>query len=235
MSEQIYTENPELYDAIQSEWDYDRDVQFVCEAVERHGIAGDRMLEVGCGTGEHTLRFLDRGFNVTAVDRYDGMLDVAREKCDADIRPMTLPAVTVQESFDLIVALRGVVNHLDSEDLETALARLVSRLDDGILVFDNAPLPAEGNEPALDVGTAPRGRYARVVQMCPTGGDRLQWNSVVFLEDGDCFRNSRTVTPFNDETIRDTLTSLTLTVDTHDGFGPTDDRTVFVAKTDSTT
>lgn len=230
MSERIYTEYPGLYDAIQSEWDYDRDVRFVCEALERREVTGDRLLEVGCGTGEHTRRFVARGFDVTAVDRYDGMIEAARQKCKADFGQMTLPSVTVDGAFDVIVALRGVVNHLAPEDLEAALANLGARLaDEGVLVFDNSPLPADGNQPALAVGRTDRGKYARVVQMCPTGGKRLQWNSVVFLPDGGCVLNSREVTPFDDGTIRNVLTSLSLSVEAHDGFGPDDDRTVFVA------
>ncbi|HKL30607.1 MAG TPA: class I SAM-dependent methyltransferase, partial [Natrialbaceae archaeon] len=82
MPERLYSEYPALYDAIQSSWDYDRDVAFVEAARERHDVAGDRLLEIGCGTGEHTKRFADAGDDVTAIDPFEGMLSLAREKCD---------------------------------------------------------------------------------------------------------------------------------------------------------
>ena len=229
MSEHLYADHPELYDAIQSEWDYDRDVEFVLDALDRHGATGDRLLEAGCGTGEHTRRFVDRGFDVTAVDRYEGMLSVARRKCDAEFQRATLPDLPVAGRFDAVVAIRGVVNHLPPDDLLPSLHALGSRLaDGGVLVFDNSSLPPEGNRPALDAATTAHGRYARVVQLRPDGEGRLDWNAVTFT-DGDCFVNSRKMTPFEDDRIATALDRVGLSVRTHDGFGPDDDRTVFVA------
>lgn len=233
MTERVYTEHPELYDAIQSEWEYDRDVSFVLAAMERHGVAGDRLLEIGCGTGEHTWRFVEEGFDVTAVDGYEGMLDRARGKCDATFRQATLPDLPDVGEFDVVVALRGVINHLPPNDLEPSMDAIRERLTDGgLAVFDNSRLPADGNEPALDVGETPHGSYGRIVQMCPRPDGRLDWQSIVFLPDaGEFFVNSREMTPFDDRTLRESLAGRGLTVETHDGFGPDDRRTVFVVTT----
>lgn len=228
MRERLYTENPALYDAIQTEWDYERDVRFVLEVAERHGGDPGSLLEVGCGTGEHTRRFLADGLDVTAVDRYRGVLGIARGKCDARFLQGALPALPVTGSFDVVVALRGVVNHLPPSVLASAVEALAARLGDGgVVVFDNSPLPANGNEPALDTGTTEAGRYARVVRMRPRDDGRLDWNSVVFTGE-DCFVTSRPMTPFEDGRLAAALEACGLAVETHDGFGPGDDRTVFV-------
>lgn len=231
MTERIYTAYPELYDAIQSEWPYDRDVSFVLAAMERHGVGGTRLLEIGCGTGEHTRRLVDEGFEVTAIDRYDGMLDRARTKCDASFHQVALPSLPEDGTYDAIVALRGVINHLPPDDLGPSLRAIADRLaDDGLLVFDNASLPPEGNHPALDVDDTEYGRYGRIAQMCPRSDDRLDWRSILVLpETGDVFVNSRPMTPFEDGTIADSLRECGLTVETHNGFDADDPRTVFVA------
>jgi ubiquinone/menaquinone biosynthesis C-methylase UbiE len=78
MRDRLYTEYPGLYDAIQSWWDYDRDVAFAEAALERHDVAGDRLLEIGCGTGEHAKRFVEAGYDVTAIDPAAGMLSLER-------------------------------------------------------------------------------------------------------------------------------------------------------------
>lgn len=230
MAERLYTEHPELYDAIQSEWDYDRDIAFVRSATDADPTAA-ALLEVGCGTGEHTHRFVDAGFDVTAVDPEEGMLSRAREKCDAaDVRPGALPDIAVDGEFDVVVAIRGVINHLSPDALGPSLEGLTDHLaDGGVLVFDNAPLPPGGNDPGYHADDTEHGRYVRVAQMQPRSDDRLDWVSVTVTGD-TVVTNSRPMTPFADEEVAAELTDLGLTVETHDGYGPDDRRTVFVAR-----
>lgn len=230
MTESLYEDRPSLYDAIQSEWDYDRDVAFLERVLDDRGIAGRRILEVGCGTGEHTRRFVDANFDVTAVDLAGNMLAVAREKCDARFVVTGLPELAVDGEFDAVVALRGVVNHLPPDDLDASLSALAARLaPGGVLVFDNSPLPPDGNEVAYDAGTTGHGRYVRVAQMQPRADDRLNWVLVVFGPDGELVTDCVPMTPIPDDRIASKLADCGLTVETHDGFGPDDDRTVFVA------
>lgn len=229
MPEQLYTEYPELYDAVQSGWDYDRDVQFLREALACHDVDGDRLLEVGCGTGEHTKRLAESGFDVTAVDKHEGMIDIARAKCDADFRQLALPDLPAGE-YDVVVAIRGVVNHLPPDALESALSAIETSLaDDGLVVFDNSPLPKKGNELALDDGTDSDPAYVRVARHVPRDDGRLEWQSVVCSGE-TCFVNTRAMTPFDDERIATALSEQGLTVNTHPGYGPEDDRTVFLAR-----
>ncbi|RLM67519.1 class I SAM-dependent methyltransferase [Halorubrum sp. Atlit-8R] len=242
MPDGLYDERPRLYDAIQSEWDYDRDVAFVRDALADRGVDPDRLLEVGCGTGEHTRRLAAGGLNVTAIDVHEGMLGVAREKCadlDGDggveFRRTGLPDPDLGGAapFDAAVAIRGVVNHLAPADLDPALAALRDRLrPGGALVFDNSPLPPEGNRPGLDVGRGADGavEYVRVAHHVATGDGRLDWRAVTFTPDGDPFVDARRMTPFADERIADALAAAGFDeVDTVDGYGPADDRSVFVA------
>ncbi len=231
MVERLYAEYPKLYDAIQSGWDYDRDVSFVSEVLENRGQNGRHLLEVGCGTGEHTRRFVESGFEVTAVDPSDGMLSLAREKTTAELRRGSLPTLNIDGEFDAIVALRGVINHLPPEELAPSLEAFDDHLaEGGVLVFDNSPLPREGNHPALDIGTTDEGQYARIVQMNPTSNGRLSWDSVVFTPDGEFFIDSREMTPFDDLTVAAALSGLGFAVEAVDGYGPDDYRTVFVAE-----
>ena len=230
MPERLYTDHPELYDAIQSEWDYDRDVAFVTDVLDRFDVDGVRLLEIGCGTGEHTRRFAAEDFDVTAIDKYDGMLDVAREKCEVDFRTEALPDLTVDGEFDAIVMIRGVVNHLSPDDLQPAIDAIETRLaPNGVVVFDNSPLPPDGNHPALAVGTTEEGDYARISQHVACDG-RLDWRSMTVTPAGEFFVDSRKMTPFEDATIAEKLREAGLAVETVDGYGPDDDRTVFVAR-----
>lgn len=230
MIENLYDAYPELYDAIQAEWEYDRDLSFVESRTESTDRTLETVLEIGCGTGEHTRRFVAEGFDVTGVDPHAGMLDRARSKCDATFLQGGLPDLPVDDQFDVVVAIRGVINHIAPSELAFSLQSMVDALaEGGILVFDSSPLPPEGNHPALDVGETEYGEYARIAQMKPAG-DRLDWVSMTFGPDGTFFVDKRKMTPFSDDVVEIALSELGFAVETYDGFGPEDHRTVFVCK-----
>lgn len=229
--EQLYSEYPALYDAIQADWNYDRDVSFVLDLLEGQDPETCRLLDVGCGTGQHTRRFVDRGFDVTAIDPNDGMLQRARETVDARYFNAGIPGIPDVGRFDVVVAIRGVINHIPPENLEAAVADVARHLaPEGIFVFDNSPLPADGNQPAIDVGHVENGSYGRIVQMNPRGDNRLQWDQLVVTPDGDVFVDSCAMTPFDDIEIAAALAKNGLEFEYFDGFGPNDSRTVFACR-----
>jgi len=43
-------------------------------------VRGERVLDIGCGTGRHLLMFLERGLDITGLDASPHMLDIARKK-----------------------------------------------------------------------------------------------------------------------------------------------------------
>lgn len=104
------------------------------------GLRGDRLLDVGCGTGKSFIPMIDRGWRVTACDISPAMVELAKAKIGdqvelsvADMRE--LPALG---EFDLVWALDDAVNYLLSlEELEAALSGMRRNLaPTGVLVFD---------------------------------------------------------------------------------------------------
>lgn len=230
MGEQLYTAYPARYDDIQSDYDYDRDIEVIESALADRGLEDGSILEIGCGTGEHTRRLEAAGFDVTAVDKYEGMLEVAAEKCDARLVHASLPALEVAGTFDAVVAIRGVINHLEPAELQPAIAAIADHLEaGGVAIFDNSDLPPDGNAVGLDIGTTDEGEYARLAQHVALGDRELEWRSVMFLPDGDFFTNTRRLTAFRDETVAAALDEYGFTGELLDGFDSQDRRTVFVA------
>ena len=68
------------YDRIYWSKDYSGEVDFLVRLFDRSGVTGKNLLEVGCGTGNHTKLLVARGYRVTAVDISDDVLRVARGK-----------------------------------------------------------------------------------------------------------------------------------------------------------
>lgn len=87
----------------------ERDIDFIVAAL---GLQqNDRLLEVGCGWGRHTLILHERGFhNLTSVDIAPAMLAIARERaaatnCAADLRECDFRDLSAEAPFDAILSL----------------------------------------------------------------------------------------------------------------------------------
>jgi len=234
VSEALYAEHPDVYDALYADKGYDREVAFVCEQFDERGNGGDRALVVGCGTGEHSKRLRDRGFDVTGVDRYEAMVERARSKSDADFRVGRLPDLPVDGAFDLVFVPFTVVNHLSPDDFAPGLRALGDALaDDGLLVFDvMGDRPEEPTPMQLYTSDRPEGTYARLVQKRPTDGRRYRWDSLVFTPDGEFFADVHELTDFDRAVVVGALEVLGLDVETFGWYGDVDesetDMTVFV-------
>ena len=129
-----------LYDDFTAHHDYELWLGNLMPKLARHGIAGRRLLDIGCGTGKSFIPMLRRGWEVTACDISPAMVELARAKAGgaarlsvADMRE--LPAFG---EFDLVWALDDAVNYLLSgEELERALRGMRANLaPDGLLMFD---------------------------------------------------------------------------------------------------
>jgi len=80
-------------------------------------VDGLDVLDLGCGTGRHSLHLAKNGANVTALDFSEGMLDTARRKMGADgvafkSHDLSEPLLFPDGSFDLVVS-GLVLEHLN--------------------------------------------------------------------------------------------------------------------------
>jgi ubiquinone/menaquinone biosynthesis C-methylase UbiE len=135
------------YDAYASAYDdfnhgymYERWTARLLGKAEEAGVEGDRLLDVGCGTGLSFIPMLDRGWRVTACDISPEMLELARTKVGDGATLLTADMRELPDlgEFDLIWAVNDAINYLlSAEELEAALAGMRRSLaPDGIVLFD---------------------------------------------------------------------------------------------------
>ena len=96
-------------------------------------VAGLEVLDLGCGTGRHSLWLAARGASVTAVDFSGGMLAEARRKPGSDavrflVHDLHEPLPFAPASFDRVVS-GLVLEHLDDMGGFFREARRVLKLD----------------------------------------------------------------------------------------------------------
>ncbi|MGE5282518.1 MAG: class I SAM-dependent methyltransferase [Chloroflexota bacterium] len=139
-AERTYEAMAPVYDDFTAHHEYDLWTADLLEILERHGLSGRRLLDVGCGTGKSFLEMLPRGWQVTACDLSPAMVAIAREKAgDAvDLSVADMRELPVFGEFDLVWALDDAVNYLlDGDELRAALAGMRANLaPGGLLLFD---------------------------------------------------------------------------------------------------
>lgn len=108
---------------------------------------GDRMLEVGCGTGEATEAFAGRGLSIVAVERSEPMARLAQRRLapfpHVDVRVADLEEVRLEQRFSALL-IATAYHWLDPETrAERCAAELVA---EGalILLWHTHPPPYTG-------------------------------------------------------------------------------------------
>ena len=96
---------------------------------------GGNILDLGCGSGRDSLCFLQKGFQVTAVDgseelaKFAGEL-IGQEVVVADFKDLVLP----KASFDAIWASASLL-HVHSEALPGILAKVIDLAKPGAIFY----------------------------------------------------------------------------------------------------
>lgn len=139
-AQRTYEAMAPVYDAFTGHYESEAWIADLVKALKRRGLTGNRLLDVGCGTGASFLPMLAEGWEVTGCDISAAMLELAREKAGDAVR-LTLAdmlELPVFGEFDLVWSLDDAVNYLLSpKELERALAGMRANLaPTGLLLFD---------------------------------------------------------------------------------------------------
>ena len=134
----------DVYDELVSWAPYGRWVEDLESRLRGYGLEpGARLLDAACGTGLSTLPWLEKGYRVTAVDRSERALELAREKVgDADypveFYRRDLRELDLEGPFDAAVCMHSGLDYiLEEDELRRALAELRRVLrQGGLLSFD---------------------------------------------------------------------------------------------------
>lgn len=124
--------------------DFHDDAAFYERLVEIHG---NRVLELGVGTGRIAVPLARAGAKVTGVDHSEGMLRLARgraEGLDVSFVEGDVREVRLRKRFDLVIAPLGTLQHMETPaDFVAAVETMAHHLAaGGVAVIDvESPVP----------------------------------------------------------------------------------------------
>ena len=95
---------------------------------------GGRILDAGCGSGRDVRAFLDRGYEVSAIDASPRLAELASIYCGLSVQVLRLQDVRWQSSFDGIWACASLL-HVPVLELPGVLIRIADALRAGGVLY----------------------------------------------------------------------------------------------------
>jgi SAM-dependent methyltransferase len=119
----FYSRLSRYYDQMYAHIDYEGAAARLHEIIQKYKQSdGNRLLDVGCGTGTHIKHLSDR-YQAMGFDVSEEMLAVAQEKCpDINFVQGNIISMELNQVFDVIICLFGSITYLTTkEELQLAI------------------------------------------------------------------------------------------------------------------
>lgn len=139
-----YSDFAYYYDLLNYDADYDVLFDHVLATLKSRDIPKGILADLGCGTGELTLRLAAAGYDMIAIDSSPDMLSCLSEKLlEKEMRNEVLLLCQPLELLDLYGTINAAVstfdtlNHIQPKDVEEVLRRVSLFMEPGgVFIFD---------------------------------------------------------------------------------------------------
>jgi SAM-dependent methyltransferase len=142
-----FERSAEFYDDLYEGKDYAAEADYVDALIQRYLPGAQSLLDLGCGTGRHAIKFTEKGYGVVGVDRSAEMIAKARDHRE-QLSPHLRERLTLEHGdirdfrlgrqFDAVVALFHVISYqISNDDVLAAFTTAKAHLrENGLFIFD---------------------------------------------------------------------------------------------------
>lgn len=135
----MYNQLAKYTDLLYGDKDYKKETEFIIRRIKENKISGKVLIDVACGSGNHSKLLQNEGYQIYGVDLNKGMLNLAKKNIphiklyEQDMRKLKLPIKS-----DIIICMFNSINYnMGYEQLKKTLKRFYDQLNnDGIVIFD---------------------------------------------------------------------------------------------------
>jgi len=152
----VFEKYAHYYDLYYAGKAYDRECDFIEASFVRFGQRPRTILDLACGTGNHGVRLVTRGYQLCGVDLSAAMLSQYRRKLEAqkssvELHQQDLRRLDLGQQFDAAICMFDAIDYLpDNADLVTFLERVHAHVrPGGLFLFDfwHAAAILRGHDP----------------------------------------------------------------------------------------
>lgn len=137
--ENMYDSLAKYTDAFYAAEDYKSDIDFIIQQAKKYKISGKTVIDVACGSGNHSKLLSKQGFKVYGVDLNKGMLNLAKKNVpkitlyQQDLRKLELPI-----NADILICMFNSINYCYGyKEMESTFKRFYDHLNEkGLIVFN---------------------------------------------------------------------------------------------------
>lgn len=156
----IFHEYAYCYDKFYTDAKWEAEVNYVDSVIKEYKPDTKKILDFGCGSGNHGIPLSKLGYKVTGVDISKVMVDMGnKRKKEANIKFIQgdMREIDLDKKFDTVVSLFNVISYMKNYDnLIKVLNNAKKHLKkDGLFIFDTWYGPAVLN-------TMPEDRYRKI-------------------------------------------------------------------------
>lgn len=146
----IYGKYGEYYDLIYGMKNYDGECESLISYFKKFSKDEIKsILDVGCGTGEHSICFAEKGYDVVGIDLSDVMINQAKRKVKGRSLPVEffvqdMRKFSLKKKFDAVICLFGTFGYCTKDNnIKAALEKVRGHLKpQGLFIFDFWPVHA---------------------------------------------------------------------------------------------
>lgn len=143
----VFDQYSEYYDLLYKDKDYNSEIDFIVNIIEKTHPKASTILDIGCGTGIHANLLASKGFHVLGVDFSEEMINLANEKIRTEYKDNAsrltfikgdLRSFQHETKFDIVLSLFHVFSYLNTNaDVAAGFNTVNTNLkEDGLFVFD---------------------------------------------------------------------------------------------------
>jgi SAM-dependent methyltransferase len=125
------------YDALYADKNYADECALIDSLIKKRGT-GQTIVDLGCGTGNHSVALAQMGYSLVGVDCSESMLAQARAKAALDFRLGDIRTIDLGKQFDCVLLLFAVLGYqLEDRDVRATLENVHRHLrPGGLFMFD---------------------------------------------------------------------------------------------------
>ena len=146
--ENIYTGFAYYYDDFMDDIPYDEWAEKITGILKSEGINDGIVCELGCGTGEMTVRLSDAGYDMIGIDISEDMLALARDKMYESGREGILYLLQDMRKLELFGTVKAFVSVCDSMNYIVSDEDMLEILKNTTLVCGEIENPKTHHAPA---------------------------------------------------------------------------------------